>query len=120
MRVLRPGVIIMACVALLAFPLSLSAAAEDAQYRLGPQDKLNIRVGEWRANRADVYEWKLLNGEFIVDASGNLSLPLLGEIRAQGLTPTELSNRISDRLQTKVGLADRPAAAVEVSEYRPF
>jgi Polysaccharide biosynthesis/export protein len=87
MRVLCPGAITMACVALVTFPLCLSAATADAQYRLGPQDKLNIRVGEWRASRADVYEWKLLNGEFIVDASGNLSLPLLGDVKAQGLTP---------------------------------
>jgi polysaccharide biosynthesis/export protein ExoF len=120
MRAFRSGAITMAYVALLAFPLCLSAAAADAQYRLGPQDKLNIRVGEWRASRADVYEWKLLNGEFIVDASGNLSLPLLGDVKAQGLTPAELSNRISDRLQARVGLADRPEAAVEVAEYRPF
>jgi exopolysaccharide production protein ExoF len=120
MRVLRLSAKTVAYLALLALPLSLSAAAEDAQYRLGPQDKLNIRVGEWRASRADVYEWKLLNGEFIVDASGNLSLPLLGGVKAQGLTPAELSNRISDRLQARVGLADRPEAAVEVIEYRPF
>jgi protein involved in polysaccharide export with SLBB domain len=63
MRVLRLSAKTVAYLALLALPLS-SAAAEDAQYRLGPQDKLNIRVGEWRASRADVYEWKLLNGEF--------------------------------------------------------
>ena len=120
MRVLRLSAKTVAYLALLALPLSLSVAAQDAQYRLGPQDKLNIRVGEWRASRADVYEWKLLNGEFIVDASGNLSLPLLGGVKAQGLTPAELSNRISDRLQARVGLADRPEAAVEVIEYRPF
>ena len=120
MRVLRLSAKTLACLALLALPLSLSAAAEDAQYRLGPQDKLNIRVGEWRASRADVYEWKLLNGEYVIDASGNLSLPLLGSVKAQGLTPAELSSRISDRLQERVGLADRPEAAVEVSEYRPF
>ena len=120
MRVFRLSAKTLACLALLALPLSLSAAAEDAQYRLGPQDKLNIRVGEWRASRADVYEWKLLNGEYVIDASGNLSLPLLGSVKAQGLTPAELSSRISDRLQERVGLADRPEAAVEVSEYRPF
>jgi len=120
MRVLRLAAKTLASIAVLVLPLSFSAAAADAGYRLGPQDKLNIRVGEWRASRADVYEWKLLNGEFIIDASGNVSLPLLGDVKAQGLTPAELSNRISDRLQQRVGLADRPDAAVEVSEYRPF
>ncbi len=120
MYVLRLGAKTLASIALLILPLCLPVAAADSGYRLGPQDKLNIRVGEWRANRADVYEWKLLNGEFIVDASGNVSLPLLGDVKAQGLTPAELSNRISDRLQARVGLADRPDAAVEVSEYRPF
>src|SRR5205814_1909785 len=62
----------------------------------------------------------LLNGEFLVDPSGNVFLPLVGEIPAQNRTTAELANSISDRLQSRVGLADRPDASVEVSEFRPF
>jgi protein involved in polysaccharide export with SLBB domain len=106
----------------LAVSLTCSGAtlAADTDYKLGPQDKLRIKIGEWRPSRAEVYDWKALTGEFVVGPSGTVFLPLLGELRAEGATTTELANNISDRLRAKVGLADRPVASVEVAEFRPF
>jgi protein involved in polysaccharide export with SLBB domain len=115
---LRRG--IGAVVLLLSFACPGSASAAGLQYKLGPQDKLRIKIGEWRASRAEVYDWKALSGEFVVGPSGDVLLPLLGEIRAEGVTTAELANSISDRLQAKVGLADHPTASVEVAEFRPF
>jgi polysaccharide biosynthesis/export protein ExoF len=109
-----------AVVLLLSFACPGSASAAGLQYKLGPQDKLRIKIGEWRASRAEVYDWKALTGEFVVGPSGDVFLPLVGEIRAEGVTTAELANSISDRLQAKVGLADRPIASVEVAEFRPF
>jgi exopolysaccharide production protein ExoF len=103
-----------------AFLACYPLAAAHAEYRLGPQDKVRIRVYDWRAATAQVHEWTALGGEFIVGASGTLLLPLLGELPAADRTPSEIAAEISERLQTKIGLARRPDSAVEVLQYRPF
>jgi polysaccharide export outer membrane protein len=58
-----------------------SASAASAQeYRIGPEDVLAINV----------FEAQELNREVRVSANGEISLPLLGSVRAAGLTPREL------------------------------
>jgi polysaccharide biosynthesis/export protein ExoF len=89
-------------------------------YRVGAQDKLKIRVFEWRPVTATAFEWVPLNGEFVVSAAGNLSLPIIGIVPAAGLTLEQVSESIGERLKTQVGMQKRPNASVEVSEYRPF
>ncbi|ACL55884.1 polysaccharide biosynthesis/export family protein [Methylobacterium nodulans] len=94
--------------------------AHAAEYRLGPQDKVRLIVFEWRASRAETYSWAALNTEFTIGASGQLSLPLVGNIDAEGMTPEQLGNAVSEQLQKRLGLVERPVAAAEVSRYRPF
>jgi len=96
------------------------AQTSSSPYRLGPDDKLRVAVHEWRSARNEVYEWAPLNGEFTVNAAGMVSLPLIGEIKAENLKTSELADVISERLQAKVGFAQRPDTAVEVIQYRPF
>src|SRR5216684_4376150 len=55
-------------------------AVSPQEYRIGPEDVLNINV----------FEAQELNREVRVSASGEISLPLLGSVRAAGLTPREL------------------------------
>src|SRR5882724_360915 len=58
-----------------------SVSAVSAQeYRIGPEDVLTINV----------FEAQELNREVRVSASGEISLPLLGSVRAAELTPREL------------------------------
>lgn len=104
---------------LLAVAAGGSAEAQEA-YRLGPLDKLRIRVWEWRPASGDTFEWTPLNGEFSLDASGMISLPLVGSIHASGATTGEVAATISDRLKTIAGLIRAPTAAVEISQFRPF
>lgn len=99
-------------------PTSLAHAFEN--YRIGPQDTLKIRVFEWRPSTATTYEWVPLTGEFVISSAGNLSLPIIGTVPAAGKTLEELSDAISERLQSQVGLQKRPNASVEISSYRPF
>lgn len=108
-----------------ALVVSLLAAAmradgAEGEYKLGPQDRVRIGVHEWRASRGELYEWTAFKGEFTVNAAGMLSLPLIGEVRAASETPSQLAATISDRLQARVGLAQRPDTAVEILQYRPF
>lgn len=107
--------------ALMFMPASLKAQESALlDYRLHVQDKVKIRVYEWRESLGELYEWSAINGEQIVNASGMVSLPLIGEIPATDHTPAEFAAVISERLQTKAGLAGRPSVVVEVLEYRPF
>jgi polysaccharide export outer membrane protein/exopolysaccharide production protein ExoF len=96
------------------------AGAADAPYRLGAQDKVRLKVYEWRAAKGDVFEWAALNGNFTVGAGGKLSLPLIGDVQAAGLYPQQVAATISDRLKARIGLLKAPDAAVEVVQYRPF
>jgi exopolysaccharide production protein ExoF len=84
--------------------------AYGAGYKLGVSDRLKIKVQEWPD----------LGGEYAVTADGSVSLPLIGNINAAGLQVKELAQEISDRLQRRAGGAERPIAAVEIIQFRPF
>ena len=93
---------------------------EAADYRLGFGDKIRLRVHEWRVDRGDFFEWSPLTGDFAIGPTGTLSLPVIGEIPANGATARDLGDRIAGALQEHAGLARRPIAAVEIAEFRPF
>ncbi len=57
-------------------------------YRLGYEDVLQVNF--WQEPE--------LNTVVRVDKLGNVSLPIVGELRAEGLTPTELSSEIVERI----------------------
>ena len=77
-------------------------------YRLGTGDQVRITTfGE-----------PGLTGDFRVDDSGKVALPLAGGLRAAGLTTAELAFGVSDLLQ-KSGLYKDAKVSVEVTQYRP-
>jgi polysaccharide export outer membrane protein len=82
--------------------------AEPLAYRLGAGDKVRIIVfGE-----------ASLTGEFVVSGTGTVSLPLVGEIPAKGLTPTQFQAGVESALRE--GYLKEPRVSVEVLNYRPF
>lgn len=83
-------------------------AYEGADYRLGTSDKIRVIV----------YGETDLGGEFQVDATGNVRLPLVGEVKAGGLTSHQLEQNIAAALAA--GYLNDPRVAVEVMTYRPF
>jgi polysaccharide biosynthesis/export protein VpsN len=85
-----------------------TAAATEAVYRLASGDKVKVTV----FNHPD------LSGEFNLDGAGNFAVPLIGEIKANGLTSRELEQRIQDRFRD--GYLVDPQVNVEVLNYRPF
>ena len=77
-------------------------------YKLGSGDKIRVIVfGE-----------EDLSGEFTVDDSGSISLPLIGEIVAKEKSLRELEAGITARL--KDGYIKDPSVNVQVLNYRPF
>jgi len=81
---------------------------ENFDYVLGPGDKLRLTVfGETD-----------LSGEFTIDGSGFVRLPLIGQVRAAGATSPQLEAAIGSALSQ--GYLKSPRVSVEVSTYRPF
>lgn len=91
-----------------------------APYVLGPKDKLRVRAVEWRQSQSEVFEWKVLNQDYIVDADGSVSVPLVGDIPAAGQTRTALGQTIGERLRANLRLDSSINVIVEVVECRPF
>jgi len=104
----------------LAATAACPSPASAAEYLLGPQDKVRLKVYEWRASRDVIFEWTALNDSFVVSADGTLFLPFVGQLRAEGTAPGDLARAIGDRLMQHMGLSRQPDVAVEIAQYRPF
>ncbi|WP_213268560.1 polysaccharide biosynthesis/export family protein [Hyphomonas sp.] len=77
-------------------------------YALGSSDRLRVTV----------FGHPDLSGEFEVDGSGSISMPLIGQMRAIGLSTVELETAIAERLSD--GYVLNPRVSAEVINYRPF
>jgi polysaccharide biosynthesis/export protein len=78
-------------------------------YTLGPGDQVRIiTFGE-----------DTLTGEFRVNDSGSIALPLVGAVHAAGLTSAELETSVGSALR-RGNLARNPSVAVEIIAYRPI
>ncbi len=89
-----------------AAPLNTASIADG--YKLGNADRLRITVfGE-----------PTLSGEFVVDGTGQISLPLIGEIHATGKTVREVQREYEGKL--KDGYLNSPRVSAEVIDFRPY
>lgn len=102
----------------MAFAHGTTARADD--YRLDALDKLRIRVVEWQTAEGAVRDWSPISGDYSVGASGEISLPLVGQLPVAGKTTAEVAAEIGERMQTQFALRDLPSASVELAQYRPI
>ncbi|RMD97457.1 MAG: hypothetical protein D6812_15255 [Deltaproteobacteria bacterium] len=79
-------------------------------YRIGPEDVIQVSV------------WKDpgLSATVPVRPDGMISLPLLDDIRAAGLTTLELRDEITERLQEFIETPDVTVTVTNVNSYRFF
>jgi polysaccharide export outer membrane protein len=105
--------------ALVAFAVSACASGgslpklppqpSSGAYTLDSGDKLQITVfGEPR-----------LTGTFLVADSGEISMPLIGAVRARGLTVASIETSIASALQ-QGGIVLTPSVSVQIDQFRPF
>jgi len=87
---------------------SAQAGAADEHYTLGAGDKVKVTV----------YGEDDLSGEFLVDGSGHVQLPLIGQVKASGLTVHEFVGEVTTALEN--GYLKEPKVSVQVLNYRPF
>ncbi|HPL97617.1 MAG TPA: polysaccharide biosynthesis/export family protein, partial [Smithellaceae bacterium] len=84
-----------------------SATALDSEYIIGPEDILDIFV--WRDEQ--------ISRTVPVRIDGMISLPLVNDIQAAGLTPLQLKEVIVNKLQ---GYIDNPTVTVTVREANSY
>lgn len=80
---------------------------EPSDFFLGPEDVLKVTV--WKSPD--------LSGEVTVRPDGTITLPLIGDVPAAGLTANVLAKRISERLTEYVS---SPIVTVQVKEVNSY
>lgn len=83
-------------------------AQDNTDYRLGTGDKVRVTV----------YDETDLSGEFQVDGTGYVRLPMIGQVKAAGGTAHQLEGGVAVALRD--GYLKNPRVSVEVTTYRPF
>lgn len=87
-------------------PMDVNASSP---YALQPGDKIRVVV----AGEPD------LSGDFMIDGSGAIYLPMLGEISAAGYSKTDLRNSLREQFENQ-GFLRSPLITVDAAEVRPF
>jgi polysaccharide export outer membrane protein len=85
-----------------------SGSGSSGAYALGPGDKLKMTV----------FGAEDLSGDFTVGDSGVINLPLIGSVKAAGLSPDQFARAVETKL--KDGYMRDPKVAIQVSTYRPI
>ena len=86
--------------------------------QLGRTGTSSYRLASGDRVRVTVFRHEDLSGEFALDGAGDFAMPLVGEIKAYGLTTREIEQRIQEKLSD--GYLVDPQVSVEVLNYRPF
>ena len=77
----------------------------ETNYKIAPMDKLAIKV----------FKMQDLSGDYDVDLAGNISLPLIGEIRAVNMTTAELDDQLTQKLGVKYLESPDVSVAIKAS-----
>ena len=85
---------------------ALSQTQSAANYVIGPNDVLSINMFD----QAD------LGGKYTVEADGTFSFPLIGRVKAAGLTLREFEQELKKQLAD--GFFKNPQVSVAVEQYR--
>ena len=87
----RPGGPIPYNVSNFGVPDSPQLVPLEAGYKIAPMDTLTVKV----------FKMPDLSGDYEVDLAGNISMPLVGELRAYDLTTAQLDESLTQKLGVK-------------------
>ena len=76
---------------ILAAPDETKFQTLESDYKIAPMDKLGVMV----------FKMDDLSGDYVVDLAGNISLPLIGEVKAANLTTAQLDDELTQKLGAK-------------------
>jgi polysaccharide export outer membrane protein len=86
------------------------AAALPPDYVIGPEDVLDVRF--WKDQD--------MSGEVVVRPDGRISLPLLNDVPAAGLTPEQLRTRLMDEARRYVETPNATVIVKSINSRRVF
>lgn len=89
---------------------AVQAGADDPAYKIGPQDVLKIDV--WREDQ--------LTRVVPVRPDGKVTLPLLNDVQAAGLTPMDLAGVIRDELKKFINNPQVTVSVMEINSRRIY
>jgi len=112
---MRQWVMCLLACSLLGGPMAAGQAADTSampsavgeSYKLGSGDRLRITV----------FNEPTLTGEYSITSEGNVSMPLIGDVAAGGLSLGALQRLLTERLGAYV---KQPRISVEPVTYRPY
>lgn len=110
------------CLLVLVFScIAFWGIAHADPYTLVTEDKVKLRVVDWQTSETPQYAgWEALQGAYQVDDTGNLSIPIAGQIKAMGKTTEQVADDIANALAANANLPGKPFVALEVTEHAPI
>lgn len=97
---------IVASLCVLLGPGRSTAAGQALDYVVGGQDVVTVTV----------FDHPNLSGKFTVETDGAFTFPLIGRVKAGGLTPHAIEEELAKRL--RAGYIKNPQISVSVDQYR--
>jgi polysaccharide export outer membrane protein len=94
-------------IVLTALPLAAAAWQSNAEYIIGPQDLLAITV----------FDQPDLSGKYTVEADGTFSFPMIGRVKAGGVSLRTFETELKKKLVSD-GIFRNPQVTVAVEQYR--
>jgi polysaccharide export outer membrane protein len=91
-----------------AVPAAPAPGTVAGDYRIGPEDLLQVFV--WKNDT--------LSRVVPVRPDGHISLPLLGDVRAEGLTPVQLRDTLTERYGDYMPVPEVSVIVVEVRSFK--
>jgi polysaccharide export outer membrane protein len=91
-------------------PAGLNVAADSDSYVIGPEDVLDIFV--WKETE--------LSRKVPVRLDGKISIPLVGEIQAAGLTPLKLKEQLIQKLKEYVEMPNVTVTVLEANSFKVY
>jgi len=89
---------------------TVGGTAPPADYVIGPEDQLSVVF--WRE--------KDMSGDVVVRPDGKISLPLLNDVQAAGMTPTELRDLLTDAAKRYIEDPNVTVVVRQINSRRVF
>src|SRR5688572_12797655 len=96
----------LACILVAGLLAAAMPAAAQSQYVIGSQDVLTITV----------WDQPDMSGKFTVETDGTFTFPLIGRVKAGGLSLRDLEESLKKQLLN--GFFKNPQLSVSVDQYR--
>src|SRR5712692_1436622 len=101
---LVPALVVVVFVPILAQEKTLPAVID---YVVGPLDVLTITS----------YDQADLSGKFVIEADGTFTYPLIGRVKAGGMTLRQVEAQVKKQLKDE-GFFNNPQITVSIDQYR--